>query len=242
MDKIEDENGARMADVTLSYMRSISDWYAKRDDNYISPFVRKMKRSIAKPRSRILDDKEIRELWSKAGAAGTFGAFVRMLLLTGQRRDVVQHMRWEHIESDVWTIPQAERAKGTAGKLKLPALALSIIKGQPEIADNPYVFASGRTRGPVAIGTSQRQVKADIIDWRLHDLRRSARSLLARAGINREVAERVLGHTIKGVEGTYNRFDYFEEKAHALAALAKLIEEILEGSPDKVVPIRRAAN
>jgi integrase len=71
----------------------------------------------------------------------------------------------------------------------------------------------------------------------LHDLRRTARSLLARAGVNREVAERLLGHALTGVENTYNRFDYVV--GHALAALAKLIEDILHPAPDKIVPIRK---
>jgi integrase len=201
-----------------------------------------MKRSTSKPRDRILNDAEIKILWKHAGEAGTFGSLTKMLLLTGQRREVVQHMRWDELESGIWSIPQVERAKGTAGKLKLPRLALSIINAQPRIGDNPFVFASTRTDGPVAFGALQKQLgNPDIKGWTLHDLRRSCRSLLARCGINREISERVLGHAIQGIEGTYNRFDYFEEKGHALAALANLIEGIIDGTPDKVIPIRQAA-
>jgi integrase len=242
LDTIEDRHGARQADIALVYMQGISDWYAKRDDDYVSPFVRKMKRSTSKPRDRILNDAEIKILWKHAGEAGTFGSLTKMLLLTGQRREVVQHMRWDELESGIWSIPQVERAKGTAGKLKLPRLALSIINAQPRIGDNPFVFASTRTDGPVAFGALQKQLgNPDIKGWTLHDLRRSCRSLLARCGINREISERVLGHAIQGIEGTYNRFDYFEEKGHALAALANLIEGIIDGTPDKVIPIRQAA-
>jgi integrase len=75
----------------------------------------------------------------------------------------------------------------------------------------------------------------DMPQWQLHDLRRTARSLMSRAGVTPHTAERVLGHTIKGVEGIYDRHKYMNETAHALEALAAQIERIvnpLEG--DKV--------
>ena len=72
--------------------------------------------------------------------------------------------------------------------------------------------------------------------WTLHDLRRSARSLLARLKIPSEVAEKVLGHSIRGVEGTYNRHDYRDEKREALTRLAMLLESILRPpSGDNIV-------
>jgi integrase len=117
--------------VALAYMRCIADWYATRDDDYLSPFVKNMKRKANKPRERILDDAEIRTVWKQAGAAGTLGAFVKMLLLVGQRRESVRHILWSDLsDSDdgalVWTIRQAERGKGTAGALKLPRLAVEV--------------------------------------------------------------------------------------------------------------------
>jgi integrase len=74
--------------------------------------------------------------------------------------------------------------------------------------------------------------------WTLHDLRRTARSLMARAGIADNIAERTLGHVINGVEGVYNRYDYVAEKTDALARLATLVETILN-PPDQtnVVPL-----
>ena len=74
--------------------------------------------------------------------------------------------------------------------------------------------------------------------WRLHDLRRTARSLMSRAGIRPDIAERVLGHAITGVEGVYDRHSYREEKAHALRALAGLIENILRPELAKVRQLR----
>ena len=76
--------------------------------------------------------------------------------------------------------------------------------------------------------------------WTIHDLRRTARSLLSRAGVSSEHAERVLGHVIGGVEGIYDRHSYSQEKAQALRALAGLIDTILNPS-DNVVHIGKPA-
>ena len=75
-------------------------------------------------------------------------------------------------------------------------------------------------------------------EWRLHDLRRTARSLMSRAGVLPHVAEQVLGHAIPGVQGVYDRHQYTQEKAHALKALAGLIENILAPQDAKVRRIR----
>jgi integrase len=117
------------------------------------------------------------------------------------------------------------------------------IAAQPRIAGNPYVF-SGRGSGPF---NSFSERKADLDDalpdgtpaWVLHDLRRTARSLMSRAGVSSEHAERVLGHVIRGVEGVYDRHTYAEEKANALAALAALVERIVNPpSASNVVQLR----
>src|SRR5262249_41511113 len=74
-----------------------------------------------------------------------------------------------------------------------------------------------------------------VTGWTLHDLRRTARSLMSRADVRPDVGERVLGHAQPGVQGTYDRHAYSEQKRHALAALAGLIENILGGDADRKV-------
>jgi integrase len=262
LDKLVDKlakkkRGASQADNVLSVLRSMMNWFATRDDNYSSPIVKGMKRdqreASERARSRILNDDEIRAVW-KACEGTTYGALVRMLLLTAQRRDKVVTMRRDDIKDGVWTIPTQRREKGNAGMLKLPQLALDIIAAQPQIDFNPYVFAStargwrsaGRSAPPAFIshGVHKEQLDAKLGDmehWTLHDLRRTARSLMARAGVPDNVAERVLGHAILGVQGVYNRHDYLDEKADALARLANLIETIIN-PPDKtnVVELKAA--
>jgi integrase len=176
-----------------------------------------------------------------AEANGTFGAFLRVALLVAQRRDKMLAMRWEDIVDGEWRIPSKDREKGTAGSLLLPDAALAIINAQPRLASNSYVFA-GNGSGFIQ-GMSDRKAAFDaklkgVSPYVIHDLRRTARSLMSRAGVRPEVAERVLGHVQQGVEGVYDRYDYREEKAHALLALAPLIESILNGDADKVRRLR----
>ena len=177
-------------------------------------------------------------MWKQAEANGTFGAFIRLLLLTSQRRDKVAAMRWNDITIDgTWTIPAESREKGNAGELVLPEIALEIIRKQDRFADNDHVFAgrggshlSGYSKAKAAFDT-----KCKISPWVLHDLRRTARSLMSRAGVRPDIAERVLGHAIQGVEGVYDRHAYREEKAQALKRLAGLIEMILNPPAKNVV-------
>jgi integrase len=144
-------------------------------------------------------------------------------------------MKWEHVKDGVWNIPQLPREKGNAGELVLPKEALSILDELPHFVSNPYVFTLGRT--PIGDDYIKKSIDAKVKTeqpWVLHDLRRTAKSLMARAGVRPDISERVLGHVIKGVEGIYDRHEYREEKAHSLRALAGLIENILTPQEPKV--------
>jgi integrase len=240
LDHVEDNAGPTAADCTLAMISNITNWFATRHDDYSSPIIRGMRRSNPKERARtrIFTDDELRVIWRAAEANGSFGALVRLLLLTGQRRDKVARMRWEDIKDGVWTIPSEKREKGNADVLRLPQLALDIINAQPRFSENPFVFAS-KGNGPA---TTHTVAKAAFIaklpempQWQLHDLRRTARSLMSRAGIGPDIAERVLGHAMDGVEGIYDRHQYLEEKAHALKSLAALLEKIVNPPAENVV-------
>ena len=245
LDKVEDGHGARQADVILTIIRSLCNWYAARHDDYAVPTVRGMTRqsAAARARARVLDDDELRALWqvSETGG-GPLGAMVRLALLTAQRRAKIVTMRWADISDDgEWTIPKEPREKHAGGVLVLPKLALDIVRAQPRMGDNPYVFAATRGNGPFAgLSKPKRALDAKLpkgtAPWTLHDLRRTARSLMSRVGISSEHAERVLGHVIPGVEGVYDRHSYRDEKAEALRKLAALIDGIVHPR-DNVTPM-----
>jgi integrase len=275
LDEVEDGHSARQADYVLNVVRSIMFWYASRNDDYTPPIVRGMKRQKVATRARVLDDAELRAIWGAAEANGTFGALVRMCLLTAQRSRKVAAMKWDDIEDGEWSIPRDPREKETAGVLVLPAVARAIIKAQPQFDGNPYVFAGrgkrkktapeegeskrepcpyqGFSAGKVALDaevakrlidpeTAKRRAETGlppIPPWQLHDLRRTARSLMSRAGVRPDIAERVMGHAIGGVEGIYDRHSYRDEKADALAKLAALIDGIAHPR-ENVVAMKKA--
>jgi integrase len=244
LDDLADNNGPVQADRVLATLSKLFGWYRQYDEDYVSPVIPEMRRSGSsadRSRKRVLTDEEIRTLW--AACDGTFGALVKVALLTGQRRAKLATMKWADVKDGVWTIPIEAREKVNAGTLPLPKLALAVIEAQPEIEGNPYVFAG---RGAKAFNSfsackAELDKRAGLAPWVVHDLRRTARSLMSRAGVRPDIAERTLGHVIRGVEGTYDRHSYTAEKGEALEALAALIARILTGEADNVVSIKGAA-
>jgi integrase len=240
LDRVEDHHGARQADYCLNITRALMNWYATRHDDYAPPIVRGMRRQSphAQARARILSDDEIRAIWKAAERAGAYGGVVQLALLTAQRRTKITTMKWADVAGDTWSIPKAPREKDTAGTLVLPEAALVIVQAQDQMGENPHVFA-GRGDGPIN-GMSKCKARLDrasgVSGWRIHDLRRSARSLMSRAGVRPDVAERVMGHAIAGVEGVYDRHAYRDEKADALRRLAGLIDGIVRPR-ENVLPI-----
>ena len=249
LDKIEANNGAGQAHHVLALISKLCNWYAVRDEGYVSPIIRGMGRTkpSERVRKRILNDDEIRLFWRVAKQRGPFGALLQLCLLTAQRKGKVEAMRWCDIADDgTWTIPTEPREKTNPGKLRLSNMALAIVHAQPEVAGNPYVFP-GRKGGPfMGFSPLKRRFDAKMVEvggvpvepWVIHDLRRTAKSLMARAGVRPDISERVLGHAIQGVEGVYDRHTYDEEKAEALNKLAGLVQRIIDPQ-DNVVELGR---
>jgi integrase len=257
LDEIEDTNGPVMADRALAYLRKAFNWYATRDDQFNVPVVRGMARIKPKERARtrILSDEEIRIIWPVLSNAQTFGDLVKMLLPTAQRRDEAAQMSYKEVAEDrIWTIP-AERYK-TKRPNHVPLLkaALAIVEAQPKTDGCEYVFPS-RANTPFC-GFSKSKAKLDkavlaatktlakkgatvepIPNWTLHDLRRTAKTLMVRAGVRPDISERVLGHVIAGVEGTYDRHSYANEKRDALEKLAATVQRILNPLPSNIATL-----
>lgn len=253
LDDIEDQAGPVMADRTLAYVRRAFNWQAVRDDTFAPPIAPGMGRTKGsqRARSRILDDEEIRDLWRALDTARVPAAFrdlVRVLLLTGQRRSEVAVMSWREVERDVWVIPGARRWKGGENTVPLTDIVLQLL-GAPR--PDGYVFSTTNGQKPFSGFGKCKRVLDDAIahlretegrssmpHWILHDLRRTSRSLMSRAGVNSDHAERVLGHAIPGVRSVYDRHAYLEEKCVALERLAALVTRILDPTSN-VVPLRQ---
>jgi integrase len=231
LDKIEARNGARMADVCLAVLRRILHWYETRTDDFRSPIIRGMgsrQNVVEHRRSRILDDDEIRKLWVATADNTPFSVLVRFLLLTSARRNEAAGMKWGEVDADdIWTLP-ASRSKTKVEVVRpLSKAAQTVLTGLPRIGDYPFtsnaITPIASFSGPKAALDAQSRVTG----WRLHDLRRTARSLLSRAGVNSDVAEKCLGHSRGDIVERYDRHSFIPEMQHAFERLAALIETIV---------------
>jgi integrase len=237
LDQIQ-ERAPVQADRVLAVISKMCNWYAARSDEYVSPIVRGMRRSDAKSRKRvrILDAAEIKIFWNASGGQGVFGAFVQFALLTGQRRAKVSSLKWADIHADgVWHIPSEDGEKANAKSLKLPAFALSILNNLKDAPNGEFVFSengiapiNGFSKSKARLDLAMEELAGKPVPhWVVHDLRRTAKSLMAKTKVPRDISERVLGHAIPGVEGVYDQYNYFDEKADALERLNAMIADVV---------------
>jgi integrase len=220
-----------MADQILATLRRICNWHAIRDDQFRTPFVRGMARRKPeqRERDRTLADHELQAVWRTAEVfPSPWGQFICFLLLTACRRSEASAMTWGELSNGNWTIPAARYKTGTEVTLPLSNAAMKVLAEIPRIKDCEYVFSTDARR-PIS-GFSTFKLKFDIAcgvkDWRIHDLRRCARSLLSRAGINADIAERCMGHALPGIRGTYDKHHYIPEMRAAFEALAGQIDAV----------------
>lgn len=243
--------GPVMADRVLAQLRKLMNWHATRDPDFVSPIVKGMARTKPRDRARtrVLSDEEIRLIWPHL--TGTYGAVLKTLFYTAQRVGEVSQMQRSQIGSDaVWAIP-VEASKGKRPQfVPLTSEALAVIQAQPEIDGSELVF--GAPKDPTKEIKNWSALKAELDarvakanggealpNWTQHDIRRTCRTLMSRAGIRPDICERVLGHVITGVAGVYDRHAYIEEKRHALEALASLLERLLDPESETVISLAR---
>jgi len=183
-------------------------------------------------------DAEIELLWRATGDLYPAGSLVRFLLLTAVRRSEAAGMTWAELNLDaaLWVVPAHCTKSGIAHEVPLSGQAVDLLRSLPRFSGGDFVFSTtGGRRSARRFSHYKDVISArapGLVDWRFHDLRRTARSLMSRAKVSREHAERVLGHAIPGVEGVYNRYQFADEKADALQRLAGLVEDILKSPVD----------
>jgi len=145
LDKIEDENGATMADNTLAIVRKVMNWHVSRSDDFLSPIVRGMERRKPEERvrERTLTDDELRAVWRAAEAsAGPFGRLVRFILLTAARRTEAGAMTWGELD-DEWTLPASRNQTKVDLVRPLSAEAWAVLPAK--VVGCPFVFTTDGT-------------------------------------------------------------------------------------------------
>jgi integrase len=241
LDRIADERGPVRADRVLTALKRLLTWHAERSD-FVSPLGRGGRHTSVseRARSRVLNDPELGRVVKTAEAeqrkGDPFAAFVLFVLHTAARRGEAAGLRRSELTPDgqTWMIPGARYKSGRDVVIPLSAAAQKIIAAQPQLGD--YVFSANGTHalGNFADRKGDFDKACGVSGWTIHDLRRTARTLLSRAGIGADIAEQCLGHALTGVRGTYDRHAYESEKRHAFEALAPQIERIVR-PPEPVV-------
>jgi integrase len=238
LDGLARDRGPVAADEALSILSRLMNWHAGRSDDFRPPILRGLRRvsAGARARTRILSDDELRLIWKVADASnGPFARLVQFLLVTAVRRNEATKMCRTEIEGDVWTIPQSRMKNKRDFVVPLTPMALDILSKCPRIGKSPWVFTRNGTRvltnfsgGKRLFDESVTKAGGDLPHWTLHDLRRTARTLMSRAKVDPDHAERVMAHVVGGMRGIYDRFEYFDEKRVALELLANLLSQIVK--------------
>lgn len=238
MDRAIERGAAYQANRIHSHLRKLFNWCLDRGKIEASPMMGTKAPTRERARDRVLTPAEITRLVAACRAEPyPFGPYTLMLLITAQRRGEVANMRWSEIdwEAKVWEIP-AERSKnGKPHLVPLSPLALSVLRDVPRFERCDLVFTTTRTT-PISGITKmviRLQEASETSGWRLHDLRRTAATEMAKMGIVPHVVEKVLNHisgTISGVAAVYNRYGYDAEKRDALTQWDGLLERLQAGS------------
>ncbi len=184
---------------------------------------------VERRRDRVLTADEIRVLWASLdGEVPPIAAAFRLRLITAQRGGEVHNMRWADVdlESAWWTIPGEHAKNGLPHRVPLTDPACEILSGlrTAKTSDTVYVLGEARRKRQRA----EAQSRVGLADFRGHDLRRTAASMMAGAGVNRIVIGKILNHAEPGVTAVYDRHSYDAEKRAALETWARTLTAILQ--------------
>jgi integrase len=240
------ERGAVAADRGRSTLSALYAWAIGEGYCDNNPVIGTNKASKDKGRERVLTDAELVKVWN-AAPDSDYGKIVRLLMLTGQRREEISALRWSEVdlEAGMISLPSERTKNGRPHDVPLSASAAAILSTTPQRDDREYVFGegeggfSGYSRAKDALDK-----KAGFEDWTLHDLRRTMATRMADLGIQPHVIEAVLNHVSghkSGVAGIYNRSTYAAEKKAALDLWGQHITVLLaKASGANVVALNSA--
>lgn len=241
---------------TFAVLRRLFRWASARGDIDRSP-CEGMDTPIAViPRDRVLTDCELAAIWEATDEVSKlFGSIIKMLIVTGQRREEVAGLDWCELDqaSASWTLPKERAKNGNSNLIPLNELAIKVLDEAARGVKWPtrgLVFATsgGKAFTGFAKGKAQLDKRVKLGDaaspWRIHDLRRTLATGLQRLGTRFEVVEAVLNHvggSKSGVAGIYQRHDWANEKRVALEAWGRHVKQVLAPSTaTNVVPLASA--
>ena len=228
LDRIEAAGTPSAARHAFAAIRKFFNWCLERGLIEASPCMGVRTPGKPSARDNVVSDGALRAIWSGAETIGwPYGPIAQLLMLTAQRRGEVVGMTWDEIdvEKALWSLPGARTKNHRSHVVPLTSRAIALLEALPRVDESPFIFpARGKPDRPYS-GYSKGKRELDAVcglsGWTLHDLRRTAATGMAGAGIAPHVVERLLNHTtgaFGGVAGIYNRFGYLEEMRAALDA------------------------
>jgi integrase len=249
LDRVVDGGAPIAANRVFAAVRKFFNWCTARDILAVSPCAGVKPPTAERARDRVLSNDELRLVWQAADKlGGTFGPLVKLLTLTGQRRDEVAHMRWDELDFDgrLWTLPPTRVKNNQPHEVPLSDAAFTVLERVPRVVGSRFVFTTGGAAPASGYSKGKRRIDAllpaDMPPWRLHDLRRTCASGLARLGINLPIIEKVLNHSshsFAGIVRVYQKHSFADEKRHALEAWGNFVTALIEGRPREMLRLRR---
>jgi integrase len=190
----------------------------------VNPVVGTVQTPLGPSRERVLSNPELASVWRACDDVGEFGSIVKLLILTGARRSEIGGLCWSELDLDrgVWTLPRERSKNKHSHALPLIGTAMDIVSAVPQRAGRDQLFGE---RGPLGFTAWDKfkrllDAKAGVVDWNLHDLRRTVATRMADIGIQPHIIEQILNHQSghkRGPAGIYNRSSYEREVRVALA-------------------------
>lgn len=236
--KLTADGAPSMANALHRTLSKFWKWCAAKERKIVAanPYAGFEMPNPVKSRDRVLSWDELATIWNASADVGEpFGAILRVLILTGQRREEVAGMREGEIDrrQDVWTVPAARAKNGKPNPVPLTPAVLSEIDAVKRIGKEGLIFTTTGKTPFSGFGKAKARLDSSVDaaePWRLHDLRRSFATGLESLGVPQEVTEALLNHRSgkkAGVAGVYARHEYREERGHALTAWTRFVVDVV---------------
>lgn len=239
LDDVVSKKGEPIARELRKHLTKMLNWCADRGLIIANPLAGMRRPELGYiARDRVLSMDELRRVWDAAGDMGyPFGPMYRLLILTGQRRSEVAELElpWIDVEHRAVEIPASRYKTKRSHVYPLSSPAWAIVESLPRWNNGDCLITTTSGDRPVSgfskakqlldekiAERSKKEELAPLSGYTVHDIRRSVATHMARIGIPQEHIERVLGHVVQGVAGTYNQYSYLDEKRAALEKWGKL--------------------
>ena len=219
------------ANRALAHIRKFFGWLVERGYLNHSPADHIKPRHKESERDRVLNDAEIKAIWNAAEAmSGPYSAWLKLLLLCGQRRVETASMRRSQIIDGSWHLSATDTKNKQPHIIPLPNQAQRLVDQLIEKEDN-FLIKSGRNGDRPVNGFSKAKLQMDrlsgVENWKFHDLRRTVATNLTKLGIDRLILQKIINHSERGVTQIYDRYSYMDEKREALQKWADRLDDIV---------------